>query len=407
MIDVFIGSQGSGKSLTSIHYLFEPIETVKEDSEGKEKIVKVPRHTLYKRLITCVGGFKPELFKKLSGNNDIEIIHYEKHLNKDDLLEIFEEQKLEETKPQEDRVPTLFIYDECQFGLSTFSQSVAQVETCESISNFFSLQRHYGPCDILLMTQSLDKINKKYLGDDFHLYISLEYSKKKDPENEIIFDLYDCDGKSIITGGRNKINYKKSKKIKDVDGNEFNPFDLYVSGDGGRKPVKKRSYWKKYIYILFALILSILFVFIYVFYLMFDDMKSSVSSSDKNITLKNTQPILNKSKLNYKKFINVKDKNSTFDKYIEEPYNNIDSQVLYRAYVNKNICYLGTQILSLKNFYKFVDENKMFIVSRQPITVNSYYVNLLIHQSLLNSFGFVKDHDSSSDKRVKSSIKTK
>ncbi|ARU49411.1 zonular occludens toxin domain-containing protein [Sulfurospirillum diekertiae] len=283
MIRVLIGGQGSGKSLTSIHYLFEVIEVTFDefDTEKQEiiqKTVKGARHTFYKRLITNVGGFRPELFREVSGNKTIEIIHQDKYWSKDDLLVIFDEQMKEKQKPEKDRTPTLFIYDECQYGLSTFSTSQANLETCEFISNFFSLQRHYGPCDCLLMTQGLDKVHDKYLGVDFELYIAPEYALKADPENDIIFDLYDSEGKSIITGGRDKIKYKKSKPIKDIEGNDFNPFKLYVSGDAGRKLDVKKSYWKKYVYILIVLVLFALSALGYVFYSLFSGLGSKKSA---------------------------------------------------------------------------------------------------------------------------------
>lgn len=409
MLDVFIGSQGSGKSLTSIHYLFELIETVIIVDE-KEKVVKVPRHSLYKRLITCVGGFKPDLFRQKSGNFELEIIHHDKFLYKEDLILIFDEQMKEKDKPELERIPTLFIYDECQFALSTFSTAQANLFNCEFISNFFSLMRHYGPCDCLLMTQSLDKIHDKYLGTDFHLYISLEYAKKKDPDNEIVFDLYDSDGKNIITGGRNKINFKKSKMIKDHEGNEFSPFELYVSGDGGRKPVKKKSYWAKYIYILFALIASILLALYFVFSSMFAGFARSADTVKKSVehNTTTTEKDFNLSVPPINSLQNEQgyDINSSFQKYVKEPYNNIDAQILYRVFVMDNIYYVGTQILAIEDFKRMVDENVLFIVSTQPVTKRSFYVNVLMHQSILNSFGIVKDFDSSNDKRVKSSLKT-
>lgn len=405
MIDVFVGTQGSGKSLTSIHYLFELIDSVND--EGKE--IKVPRHTLYKRLITCVGGFKPELFRTLSGNHDIEIIHHDKFLYKDDLQIILDEQMKEKDKPQELRVPTLFIYDECQFGLSTFSLAKENLEACEFISNFFSLQRHYGPCDFLLMTQSEDKIHRKYLGIDFRLFIGLEKAKKRDPENDIVFDLYDHEGKNIITGGRNAINYKKTKLLKDVNGNDFNPFDLYVSGDGGRKPVKTKSFWFKYVYILIALLFLILFLVVLTFKSLFSSFKPSAVEHNTTIV----KPLVHEDNLSLPPLNSVpnargnllEDTNSSYSKYTKEPYQNIDSQILHRVFVMGGIYYVGTQLLSLEEFKRMTDEQVFFVVSTQPITKNSFYVNLLIHQSVLNSFGIVKDFDSSNDKRVKSAVK--
>lgn len=408
MIDVFIASQGGGKTLTSIHYVFEPVETtIIED--GKEKLVKIPRHRLYKRLITNVGGFKPDLFRTLSGNDEIEIKHYDRYLHKEDLIIIFDEQMKEKEKPQEERTPTLFIYDECQFGLSTFSVAKDNIQNCEFISNFFSLQRHYGPCDFLLMTQSRDKIHKKYLGLDFRLFIGLEYAKKKDPENDIVFDLYDCEGKEIITGGRNKINYKKSKMLKDKDGNEFSPFDLYVSGDGGRKPVKKKSFWFKYVYILAFIILVVIIAIGYTFVSLFSNIKQPIKA-DQNTTIikEESKP----KEIDYNLSIpppnalNRYDENSTFHKYVKEPYNNIDSQIMHRVFVMDNIYYVGTQLLTLDDFKRMVEENVLFVISTQPVTKRSFYVNVLMHQSILNSFGIVKDFDSSNDRRVKTALKS-
>jgi len=399
MIDVLIGSQGAGKSLTSIHFLFELID--KEDENGK--VIKVPRHSIYKRLITNVGGFKVDLFRHLSGNKEIEIIHEDKHWDKTDLELRFLEQMEEEKKPQEERIPTLFIYDECQFALSTFSSSQANIAQCELISNFFSLQRHYGPCDFLLMTQSLDKIHRKYLGDDFHLYISLEYSKKADPENDIVFDLYDCDAKNIITGGRSKIKYKKSKKLKDTEGKEFNPFDLYVSGDAGRKPVKKKSYWKKYIYILLFMLLFAVGAFAYVMYKVLHQNISIPVKKDVNVS-KKIKIDNNVSVKRFQKVVKEQD-DGAFDKYVQTDYHKIDAQINYKVFSLNGVYYFGSQIMSLKGFNALVKLNKLFIVSTQPITKNSFYVNVLVSQSVLNSFGVVKDFDKSADKRVKSSTK--
>ena len=399
MIDVLIGSQGAGKSLTSIHFLFELID--KEDENGK--VIKVPRHSIYKRLITNVGGFKVDLFRHLSGNKEIEIIHEDKHWDKTDLELRFLEQMEEEKKPQEERIPTLFIYDECQFALSTFSSSQANIAQCELISNFFSLQRHYGPCDFLLMTQSLDKIHRKYLGDDFHLYISLEYSKKADPENDIVFDLYDCDAKNIITGGRSKIKYKKSKKLKDTEGKEFNPFDLYVSGDAGRKPVEKKSYWKKYIYILLFMLLFAVGAFAYVMYKVLHQNISIPVKKDVNVS-KKIKIDNNVSIKRLQKVVKEQD-DGAFDKYVQTDYHKIDAQINYKVFSLNGVYYFGSQIMSLKGFNALVKLNKLFIVSTQPITKNSFYVNVLVSQSVLNSFGVVKDFDKSADKRVKSSTK--
>lgn len=416
MTDVLIGGTGTGKSLTSIFYLFELVETV--DDSGKT--IKVPRHTLYKRLITCVGGFKSNLFREKSGNTEIEIIHYDRYLYKDDLILIFTEQMKEKDKPQEERTPTLFIYDECQYGLSTFSTAQANLADCEFISNFFSLQRHYGPTDVFLMTQSPDKIHDKYLGIDFHLFIAPSYDLKLNPENDIIFDLYDCDGKNIITGGRSKIKYKKTKMLKDTQGNDFSPFDLYVSGDGGRKPVAKKSYWKKYIYIFAFLVLAAVSGFGYVFYSLFHGLNSTPTAEhnttkDVNVTQQHVIPIKESYDLSIPPPNSVKgargnlmqgDENSTYNQYIKEPYQNIEAHSMYRVFSMDNIYYIGTQILTLDEFKRMIDKQVFFIVSTQPVTKKSFYVNLLIHQSVLNSFGLTKDFDTTDGKaRSRTTVK--
>lgn len=403
MIRALIGDQGSGKSLTSIHFLFEPV-----DSQNG----KVPRHRLYKRLITNVGGFKPALFKELSGNDDIEIIHQDKYWHKEDLVLLFDEQMKERQKPESERTPTLFIYDECQFGLSTFSTAQANLETCEMISNFFSLQRHFGPCDFLLMTQSLDKIHDKYLGIGFELYIAPEYSMKADPVNDIVFDLYDSKGKNIITGGRDKIKYKKQKTIKDKTGQDFNPFMLYVSGDGGRSPEVKKSYWKKYVYITIALVLFAIGGFGYAFYNLFSGMKKTPSALEQNTTKEanqTTQDDLSLPPINSVKGARgnlAVNENSTYNEYVKEPYSNIEAQHMYRVFVMDNIYFIGTQILTLDQFKALIEKQVFFVISTQPVTKRSFYVNLLIHQSVLNSFGLTKDFDTTDGTtRSKSTVK--
>ncbi|MBP1680063.1 MAG: Zonular occludens toxin (Zot) [Proteobacteria bacterium] len=403
MIRVLIGGQGSGKSLTSIHFLFELIDS----PNGK-----VPRHTIYKRLITNVGGFKPALFKELSGNTDLEIIHQDKYWNKEDLVILFGEQMKERDKVESERTPTLFIYDECQFGLSTFSTAQANLETCEMISNFFSLQRHFGPCDFLLMTQSLDKIHDKYLGIDFELYISPEYALKADPANDIVFDLYDSDGKAIITGGRDKIKYKKQKTIKDKSGQEFNPFMLYVSGDGGRAPEVKKSYWKKYIYILLALVLVAILSLVFTFYKLFGGLGKAPPTVEHNTTQEanqTTQDNLSLPPINSVKGARGNlaiNENSTYNEYVKEPYSNIEAQHMYRVFVMDNIYFIGTQILTLDQFKALIEKQVFFVVSTQPVTKRSFYVNLLIHQSVLNSFGLTRDFDTTDGTtRSKSTVK--
>ncbi|WP_087439174.1 hypothetical protein [Sulfurospirillum diekertiae] len=87
------------------------------------------------------------------------------------------------------------------------------------------------------------------------------------------------------------------------------------------------------------------------------------------------------------------DENSTYNQYVKEPYNNIEAQHMYRVFVMDNIYYIGTQILSLNQFKTMVNKQVFFVVSTQPVTKRSFYVNLLIHQSVLNSFGLTKDFD--------------
>lgn len=403
MIRALIGGQGDGKSLTSIHFLFEPVDS----PDGK-----VPRHRLYKRLITNVGGFKSALFKELSGNDEIEIIHQDKYWHKEDLVLLFSEQMKEREKPESERTPTLFIYDECQYGLSTFSTAQANLETCEFIMNFFMLQRHFGPCDCLLMTQTLSNIHDKYLGNNFELYIAPEYSLKADPVNDIVFDLYDSKGKNIITGGRDKIKYKKQKTIKDKSGQDFNPFILYVSGDGGRAPEVKKSYWKKYIYILFALVLVAIASLVFTFYKLFGGLGKAPSALEQNTTKETNQSLSDN--LSLPPINSVKgargnlafNENSTYNEYVKEPYQNIEAQHMHRVFVMDNIYYIGTQILTLDQFKALIDKQVFFVVSTQPITKRSFYVNLLIHQSVLNSFGLTKDFDTTDGTtRSKSTIK--
>jgi len=415
MIRLIIGGQGDGKSLTSIHFLFELVDSTINgvDSNGKEfsKTISVPRHTIYKRLITNVGGFKPALFRELSGNTDIEIIHQDKYWDKDDLFVLFSEQMKEREKVESERTPTLFIYDECQFGLSTFSTAQANLESCEFIMNFFMLQRHFGPCDCFLMTQTLSNVHDKYLGNNFELYIAPEYSLKADPANDIVFDLYDSKGKNIIEGGRDKIKYKKQKTIKDKSGQDFNPFMLYVSGDGGRVPEVKKSYWKKFVYILIALIAVAILSLFFTFYKLFGGMGKTPSKVEHNITKEQNQtqddlslPPLN-SVRGARGNLSV-DENSTYNQYVKEPYSNIEAQHMYRVFVMDNIYYIGTQILSLEEFKRLIEKQVFFIVSTQPVSKRSFYVNLLIHQSVLNSFGLTRDFDTTDGTtRSKSTVK--
>lgn len=234
------------------------------------------------------------------------------------------------------------------------------------------------------------------------MYISLERAKKSDPNNDIIFDMYKPDGKEIAIGGRNKIKYKKDSKKIVVDKKEYNPFDLYVSGDGGRKAVSDKQFWRKYIWILLFLVsFSVISLFL-VFYYMFDSFdktSASLENKENNVTVqqpKNTTVVS----------VPPPQREPTiYDDYVKEPYENINTQIMIKVFSSKGVYYVGSQILTLESFQSLINKNVLFIVSTQPITKNSFYVNVLIHQSILNSFGIVKDFDSSNDKRLKSSLK--
>lgn len=412
MICAIIGSGGSGKSLYFIRYLFKEVDVYEiQVVDGKEVEVKVvkPIHRLYKRLILNIKGFSEEKFRELSGNFDIEIVHESKHWNKDDIQRIFKDQEKEDDKPETDRVPTLFIYDECQFGLSTFSQAQALLAQNEYIANFMSLHRHYGPCDIFLATQSADKIHNKFVGDLDELYISLESSQKMDPENDIVFDQYDKDGKSIISGGRSKIKFQKLDKLTAANGEKFLPFDLYTSGDAGRRPVKRKSYWGKYIYIFIALIIFIVIALVSVFYSMFSKMGESSlpvnQSIPAQISADKSTPGQTPRRPNYRDSNSTnekKDISSDFEKYIETPYHNIDAQILYRIFISNNQCFIGKQVIPYRNLKKMLADNVIYEVSTQRITKNSLYINVLIHQSLLNTFQLINDFDNSAESNVNS-----
>ena len=402
MIKAIIGAGGSGKSLYFIRYLFSEVDTYElEVINGKEKEIhkKKPVHSLYGRLILNIKGFNEDLFREYSGNYEIEIIHESKHWNKDDIQRIFKFQEKEENKPEDERISTLLIYDECQFGLSTFSQAQALLEQNEYIANFMSLHRHYGPCDIFLATQSADKIHGKFVGDLDELYLSLESNQKLDPENDIVFDQYDKDGRSIISGGRSKIKFKKLDKLKKANGEEFLPFELYTSGDAGRRPVKRKSFWGKYIYYFVGLLVLIIGTAIYVFFGLFDNMNKTVEQiKDKKApVVKSTSPPP-KHDSNISQV--VEEVHTQFDRYMEAPYHNIDAQVLYRVFCSKQKCYLGKQVISLYRLNKLIDENYIFRVSTQHITSNAKYVNVLIHQSLLNSYQLVNNFDNTAEHKV-------
>lgn len=400
MIKAIIGSGGSGKSLYFIRYLFELIDHYEYKTVDDKEIevhTKKALHELYGRLILNIKGFDEKKFRELSGNFDIEIIHESQHWNKDDIQRIFKQQELEDKKDEADRVPTLLIYDECQFGLSTFSQAQSLLAQNEHIANFMSLHRHYGPCDIFLATQSADKIHGKFVGDLDELYISLESNQKLDPENDIVFDQYDKDGRTIITGGRSKIKFKKLDKLKASNGDEFLPFELYTSGDAGRRPVKRKSFWGKYIYIFGFLMFFIFLVAFLVFYNMFSKMKeSTIHKPIKSTSIKESPPDINRS-ISIKSIIIEEEVETQFDRYLDTPYHNIDSQILYRIFVNKNRCYIGKQVISKRALNKLLDDNVIYKVSEQKITSKSRYINVLIHQSLLNSYQLINDFDNTAE----------
>lgn len=114
------------------------------------------------------------------------------------------------------------------------------------------------------MSQDFDFVNRKYRGNIEQFYMALPFQLRTDPENDIVFDEMSPvkPDTQILQGGKARIKFKKLEKFKDEFGQEYQYFDFYTSGDKGRATKRKNS-WKKYIWLLGAVILFYIYVLSY------------------------------------------------------------------------------------------------------------------------------------------------
>ena len=376
MIKLITGTGGTGKSLYVIKNL-------------------LANHKQYKKLFINIEGFKEDLFRRATGNLDLEIYTFNPHTYAKDFLMLLMDIKDEaEDLNEEDRVKTLVIYDEASFALRDYS--TRDDLSCE-ISNFVALHRHYGPCDMIWMTQGQGKIHLKFKEDVEFYYDAVPFAKRMDPENDIVFDEKDPDDpKKVLVGGLNRIKFKKLEEFEDSFGQKYKYFDFYVSGDGGRAN-KRINGWKKYLYFIGIGIL----IFIGFTYYTFSMLFSSISTEDIKTTeltpiaktVQNSPPYPVKNIDNNSSFSSSElEKPDIFDKY-NIKYKKISNQRLFKFFYHDKFFYVGEVVLSAKDFLFFTKDNAIRLMTKQPITKDSYYISAMVDMSVANALGLIKDFD--------------
>jgi zona occludens toxin (predicted ATPase) len=366
MIKLYCGTGGSGKSLAVIRDLLH-------------------NHSEYKKLYINIAGFNIELFRKATGNYDIEIVTFDPHTYPKDLLLLFTDIKDDaEELPESERIKTLLIYDEASFSLRDYS---TRDDLSQELSNFIALHRHYGPCDMIWLTQGQGKIHTKFKEDVENYYDALSFVKRVDPENDIVFDEMDPDdSKKVLQGGQARIKFKKMELFRGADGVDYHYFDFYVSGDAGR--AKKRvNGWKKYIYLLGFLLLVVVVLFYYTFSKLFSSVSAHEPKADTKIE-KQSQPI----KAVDLNVTEEKKEPDPFDKY-DKNYKKMNTQRLFKIFYINGFYYLGDVVLSSKDFLFFVEDNSIRLMTKQSITKDSYYVLAVIELNVANALGLIKDFD--------------
>lgn len=371
MIQAYFATGGGGKSCSVIKYLLE-------------------NHTQYKKLYINIEGFNIPLFRRATGNYSIKIIQFETKTYAKDLLMLMSDIKDDaEDLKEEDRDHTLFVYDEASFGLRDYS--TRDDLSCE-ISNFIALHRHYGPCDMIFMTQGIKKIHDKFKEDIENYYEAVPFAKRTDPENDIVFDELDPDNLSkVLQGGASRIKFKKMEGYKDSFGQHYSYFDFYKSGDGGR--AKKRvNGWKKYIYLLGFLVLFAIIMFYYVISSIFGSVSHDTNSTNPlgPVKVVSSEKINNSDDLISPNEKEIKD--DTFNKY-EKDYKKMTSQRLFRFFYHKKFYYVGDVVLSTKDFLFYVEDNAIRLLTKQSITKNSYYISAMVSLDVANALGLIKDFD--------------
>lgn len=371
MIKLYAGTGGSGKSLAVVRDLLH-------------------NHNQYQKLYINVAGFNIEAFRKATGNYDIEIITFEPHTYPEQFLLMLTDIKDEaEELPENERVKTLLVYDEASFSLRDYS---TRDDLSQEISNFIALHRHYGPCDMIWMTQGFKKIHSKFQEDVEYFYEALPFAKRMDPENDIVFDEMDPDDtKKVLQGGQSRIKFKKLETFTGKDGKNYQYFDFYVSGDGGRANVRKNG-WKKYLYILALLLLFVVGLFYYVISNIFGSVAPSVKQNDTTEKATPQNVAVAPKDLNQ----TVTEEKDIFDKYKHE-YDLISSQRMFKIYRYKNLYYFGDVVLSAKDFLFLVEDNSIRLLTNQPVTKESSYLTVMVHINVANALGLIKNFDFNDD----------
>lgn len=368
MIKLYCGTGGSGKSLAVIRDLLH-------------------NHSEYKKLYINISGFNIELFRRATGNYDIEIITFDSHTYPKDLLLLFTDIKDEaEELPETERIKTLLIYDEASFSLRDYS---TRDDLSQELSNFIALHRHYGPCDMIWLTQGQGKIHTKFKEDVENYYDALSFTKRLDPENDIVFDEMDPDdSKKVLQGGQARIKFKKMELFRGADGSDYHYFDFYVSGDSGR--AKKRvNGWKKYLYLFALVLVGVIFLLYTTFKMMFSSVPHSAPESAPKSVQELNAPKVAPSDVNLTK---EEKKLDPFDKY-DLDYKKVSSQRLFKIFFIDGYFYVGDVVVSPKDFLFLVEDNSIRLMTKQTVSKNSYYVTAMIETNVANALGLIKDFD--------------
>lgn len=366
-----IGVGGSGKTVLSIIYIIQNIHK-------------------FKILATNIKGLKVNLIKHITGHDFeyVELFERDKHgiqlaTTQSDVVKHMKYlEELNRDLPEDKRFTSLNIVDECHKIFIGYSKKEANEVY---LSNFLSETRHFGPAYWIFMTQNHKKIHHVYKGDVAFWYITQQQELKKN-DDFIHFKKFGNDLDTRIDGENIIFNRFKDAKFIGVDGKEYNYFDLYVSGDGGRQTHKTKSMVAKKLLKIKLMIFGVIIFVSFTAYLMYNLISKVTSggfgkSSQSQTTASQQKKENNSSSIAPSHSITQKKSNL-----------NIKDRVLIKILYKNGIYFIGDIKLTETQFQVLKQEFNIFILTRQTIFNNYQYLYCFISQDVAISLNLIKEN---------------
>ena len=338
MIQFCTGIPGSGKSYYGIFNI--AIHFAKDLKDNKKFKSFALSETKYKTCLTNLNEFK---FEKFDNVKELDFTQFKVILTRlHNLYKIGKsDTELQEYVKDEDFFNTLIVFDECQNFLN---------KDDEVLVWWLSYHRHFHQ-DIILITQDLPLVHKKYKSFTEFYYKAIPSSRKLFNSHMIY---HQFTGHQLFQ--TQKANTKKLPIVKEM-------FSLYGSGENN----KQKSLVVHFLVFSFFLLI-LLFIFAYFF----------ISSMSKDEPKKENKPLP----------VQTNNFNSAPVKKIDE----FEHATYYEIFCNKNLCFINDNVFTREYLLNIL--SKEYKTRFIQITKNKYYLVTTDKYNLFEKKEKIKDENS-------------